>query len=302
MTGAGAGSIAWTPESSYLGGPEGTPTYYEPGTNVQTNTAELSRNLLAILAPGDVEAQEFLAQNLEGQLDVSFILKNDDFHRLIFNDGFTGWTSGLANSAEWYLGVDYNGGTTERQIKGWAPASATIEYSGSTETVRVTLSGAYGDEKQNTSLTPGSVQTAGDEVPGFGTTLSIAGSDVGDRLQSTTVSFENIARLQTGASQKPIEAVQGNVQSSIDMSAIYTGPELYERALGSAGATTVQEDVDNVSGTVTFDAAGSTIADYSLSKVAPESYSWEDLLNNEADLNESINFRGAGVTGSDPTA
>jgi hypothetical protein len=302
MTGAGAGSIAWAAETSYLGGVSGTPTYYEPGTNVQVNTAELSRNLLAILAPGDVEAQEYLAQNLEGQLDVSFILKNDDFHRLIFNDGFTGFTSGLANSAEWYLGVDYNGGTTERQIKGWAPASANIEYSGSTETVRVTLSGAYGDEEQNTSLTPGSVQSAGDEVPGFGTTLSIAGSDVGERLQSATLSFENIARLQTGASQKPIEAVQGNVQTSIDMSAIYTGPELYERALGSSGATTVQEDVDNVSGTVTFDAAGTTIADYSLSTVAPETYDWQDLINNEADLNESINFRGAGVTGSDPTA
>jgi len=302
MTGAGSGSIAWAPETSYLGGTAADPTYRVPGTNVQTNTAELSRNLLAILAPGDVEAQEFLAQNLGGQLDISFILKNDDYHRLVFTDNYTAWTSGLANSAEWYLGVDTATGTTERQVKGWAPATATAEYTGSTETVRVTLTGAYGDEEFNTELTPGTVQDPGDEVPGFGTTLSIAGSDVGQRLQSATISMENIARLQTGASQKPIEAVQGNVQTSVDMSAIYRGPELYERALGSAGATEVEEDVENVTGTIDFSANGSTVADYTLDTVAPESYDWQDLINNEADLNESINFRAAGVTGSDPTA
>lgn len=301
MTGAGSATVAWAPESSYLGGTAADPTYREPGTNVQVQTAELSRNLLEILAPGDVETQSFLAQNLAGQLGVSWILKNDEFHRLVFNDSFTGFTNGNANSAEWYLGVDYIGGTTERQIMGWVPATCTVEYNGPTETVRVTATGPYGDEDKNTSITPGTIDKAGSEVPGHGASLSIAGT-VQTKLQSATLSFEQIARLQLGPSQKPIDAVAGNVQQSVDMAAIYDGPELYERALGSTGVSAVQETIDEVAGTLTFSDASATIADYSFTSVAPDTYNWQDLVNNDADLNEALLFRATGVTASDPTA
>lgn len=302
MTGAGSSTVAWTPESSYLGGPEGTPTYYEPGTNITAERAELNRNLLALLAPGDVETQRWLAQQLEGQLSVSFVLKNDDFHRLVFNDANTGFTSGRANSAEWYLGVDYFDGTTERVCKGWAPATCTAQYSGTTEAVRVTLTGAYGDEDTNTAITPGTVSNPGSEVPGHGTTLSIAGADVGDRLTSATLTFEGISRLQRGSSQNPIEAVAGAVREEVEMAAIYQGPTQYERVLGTTGATSVQATVDEVAGTLTFDAGGSTIADYTFAGVKPDRYDWVDLVNNEADLNEELTFRARGVTASDPTA
>lgn len=302
MTGAGSGSAAWAPETSYLQGVGADPIYYGFGSNIQAETAELSRNLLAILAPDDVEARDYLAQNLGGQLSLSWLLKNDDYHRLIFNDSATGWTNGLANSAEVYLGVDYVDGITERQIKGFAPATCQVAYQGSTSAVRVTLTGAYGDEEHNTAITPGSVQRAGDEVPGHGTTLELAQSDVGDRLQSATISMEQIARLQTGASQKPIDAVQGNVQTSLDMQAIYDGPDVYERALGGASATSIQESVDQVTASLSFKAGGNTIASYNASAVAPDTYDWIDLVNNDADLNESVTFRATGITGSDPTA
>lgn len=301
MPGAGSATVAWAPETSYLGGTASTPTYRVPGANVQVQTAELNRNLLAILAPGDVETQEWLAQQLEGQLAVSFILKNDEFHRLVFNDGNTGFTSGLANSAEWYLGVDYIGGTTERQLKGWAPASASIQYSGSTEAVRVTMSGPYGDEVKNTSITPGTISDAGDEVPGHGASLSVDGSALDDRLQSATISFEGISRLQRGANQKPIEAVAGNVTESVSIESIYDGGEQYERVLGSAGASSIEADVAEVPGSVDFSAGGTTIASYDFSSVAPTTYSWNDLVNNDADLTESVEYNATGVTASDPT-
>lgn len=301
MPGAGSATVAWAPETSYLGGTASTPTYRVPGTNVQVQTAELSRNLLAILAPGDVETQEWLAQQLGGQLAVSFILKNDEFHRLLFNDGNTGFASGLANSAEWYLGTDFIGGTTERQIKGWVPASASVQYSGSTEAVRVTMSGPYGDEVKNTSITPGTISDAGDEVPGHGASLSIDGSALDDRLQSATISFEGISRLQRGAKQKPIEAVAGNVTESVSIESIYDGPEQYERVLGSAGASSIEADVAEVPGSVDFSAGGTTIASYDFSSVAPATYSWNDLVNNDADLTESIEYNATGVTASDPT-
>jgi len=301
MPGAGSSTVAWAAEESYLGGTGTDPTYREPGTNVEVQTAELSRNLLEIVAPGDVETQTFLAQNLEGQLSVSFILKNDEFHRLVFNDGFTGFTSGLANSAEWYLGVDYVGGTTERQIQGWAPATAEIAYNGATEAVRVTLTGPYGDEQKNTSITPGTISDAGDEVPGHGAEFSINNTTV-SKAQSATLSFESISRLQRGTSQKPIEAVAGNVTSSIDIQDIYDGPAQYELALGGPGASSIQTDVDEVTGSLTFSDGTDDVATYDLARVAPDTYGWQDLVNNDADLNESITYNAAGVTASDPTA
>jgi hypothetical protein len=282
MTGAGSATVAWAPEDSYLGGTS-SPTYREPGTNVQVQTAELSRNLLEILAPDDPEAQAFLAQNIEGQLGVSWILKNDDFHRFTFNDSFTTFTSGTVNSAEWYLGVDYIGGTTERQVKGWVPASVSIEYSGTTEAVRVTVSGPYGDE-----------------VPGHGADLQIDGTSVA-KLQTATIQFENISRLQRGPDPRPLEAVQGNVTETVDMTAIYDGPSRYELALGGTGVTSTQDSMSAVPATVSFDIGGTTVADYTFERVKPDTYDWQDLVNADADLNESITFNARGVTASDPT-
>jgi hypothetical protein len=301
MTGAGSATVAWAPEDSYLGGVAAEPTYYEPGANIQVQEAELSRNLLEILAPNDPEAQDFLSTFIEGQLSVSFILRNDEYHRLLFNDGGTGFTNGLANSAEWYLGVDYIGGTTERQIKGWAPATAEVSFSGATEAIRVTLTGAYGDEEASTSITPGTVQRAGDEVPGHAATLSIDGTDV-TKLQNATVAFSQIARLQRGADPRPLDAVAGNVQEDVSMAAIYSGPDRYELALGSAGATATEDTVDAVPATLSFDVGGSTVAEYSFATTKPDTYNWTDLANNDADLGEDISFLATGVTASDPTA
>ncbi|MCD2204410.1 hypothetical protein [Halobacterium sp. KA-6] len=299
MTGAGAASVAWAPETSYLGGTATDPTYREPGSNIQVEDAELSRNLLEIYAPGDPETQALLAQNLEGQLSISWILTNDEFHRLIFNDGNTGFTSGLANSAEVYLGVDYISATTERQLKGWAPASVQVVYNGPTETVRVTVTGAYGDEVKNTDLTAGTISTSGDEVPGHGASLTINGVSM-TKLQSATLNFENISRLHLGPSQKPVDAVIGNVSTSMDVTSIYDGPEQYSLALGSSGATSVEPDVDEVSASLSFDVNGSEVASYDVAGVAPDTYNWQDLVNPDNDLQESVNFLGHGVTGSDP--
>lgn len=301
MTGAGSGSVAYALEDDYLGGPGDNPTYYEPGTNVQVETAELSRNLLEILAPGDVEAQKLLAQNLGGQLDVSWVMNSDDFHRLLFNDNSTGFGSNPAVSAEWYLGVDYYEGTTERQLKGWAPGTAQAAYNGPTETVRVTLSGAYGDEEKNTDVTPGTLESGSDEVPGHGASLTINGVPL-TKLQTATLSFENIARLQPGPSPHPVDAVPGNVSTSLDMTNIYTGPEQYELALGSSGATEFEDTIEEVEAELAFDVDGSEVASYTIAGVAPETYDWQDLVTNDPDMTESITWMGHGVTGSDPTA
>jgi len=299
MSGAGSASLAWAPETDYLLGVGDTPTYRDFGANETVETSELSRNLLEIYAPDDPETQSFLARNLGGQLDVSFIMRDDQFHRLIFADGFTGFTSGPAPSAEVYAGVDTIDATTERQFMGWAPATASVAYSGSTEAVRVTLSGAYGTEKKNTSLTPGTIESGSDEVPGHGASLSFAGTPV-EKLQSATLNFEGLSRLHRGPQQEPVDAVVGNVSTSVDIQSIYQDPTHYERILGSAGASTMEESVDEVAAELAFDVEGSTVASYQF-QAAPDTYDWVDLVNPDNDLNESINYLGRSVTGSDPT-
>jgi len=88
VTGAGASTVAWTPETSYLDGVSGTPTYRVPGTNVRTQTAELDRNLAAVLLPGDIETNDWVGQNIGGQLNLQWVLTDDEYHRFVFNDEF----------------------------------------------------------------------------------------------------------------------------------------------------------------------------------------------------------------------
>lgn len=302
--GAGAASVAWTPESDYLGGPTGSPTYYLPGANVQTQDIEIERNLATIRVPDDVEAKDWVAQNFDGALGIQFVLTDDNFHRLVFNSSFTGFTSGAVNSAEWYLGADLSSGSTvERQVKGWAPGQATINYSGTTELTTATLTGPYGDEEKNTSLTPGSLvdNTGGDEVPGHGAELQVNGSRI-TKLTDATITFSDISRLIPDSNTlKPVDAVAGPVQQSVSLSAIYDGSDLYELALGGSAATSVQDFVDAASFTATFDRDGTTIADFTFDTVKPTNYNWSDLVTGEPALGEEIEFNATSVTASDPT-
>lgn len=301
MPGAGSAyEVAWAAETSYLGGTGTGPTYYAVGTNPTVETAELSNNLLKVVAPGDPEAQRYLAQNLEGQLSVSFVMTNDEYHRLIFSDGNTGFTSGTFPSAEWYLGVDHFGSTTERQIQGWVPATASIQYQQG-QPVRVTLTGPYGDEQKNTSISPGTIVDAGDEVPHHGANLSVDGTTI-TKLQSAQLNISQIARLIRGTDRHPVEAVQGAVETSLDHTAVYESSDRLELAYGSSGSTTPQDQVGGVSGSLAFSANGSTIADYTLTGATPESVAWDDLVNPDEDLTQPVTYQVESVSGSDPDA
>jgi len=303
MSGAGSSTVAWAPETSYRGGVSGTPTYRVPGQNVQVQTAELNRNLLDLVLPDEVEPNDYLAQQLRGQLGIQFVLSDDEFHRLVFNDSNTGFTSGAVNSAEWYLGVDHLNGTAERQIKGWVPATCNINYNGTTEAVTVTLNGPYGEESRNSSITPGTINdSTGNEVPGHGAEIYLAGTRLA-KLTSATITLSGISRLIPDSNDpKPVEAVAGDVSESIDLTAIFDGSDLLEYALGSSGATNVEDFVNGVSSSVAFDRDGTDIATYDFSAVKPDTYDWQDLVNAGADLSEAVTLNATGITASDPTA
>lgn len=303
MPGPGSSTVAFVPESSYNTTP-GTPTYYNPGTNVQYETVEINRNLLRLSLPGSAEDDDAIAQRVDGQLNVSFIATSDDFHRIVFNDSNTGFTSGNAASAEWYLGVDLlDGSSPERKIQGWAPVVCEISYSGTTDAVRVTLQGFYAEEDRNTSITPSSIQnlSTGNEVPGHGADLQIAGTTV-SKLQSATVRFEGISRPHFGSTD-PIatDAVLGDVSETVNMTGIVEGTTHLEYALGSGSATTTEDFVADQSAKLVLDHDGTTIADYTFANAKPRTYDWQNLVDNSEDLNEAVDFWGSNVTASDPT-
>lgn len=305
MTGAGASNVAYVEEDSYLTVP-GAPTYYQPGPDLQAEEVELSNALSRLRFPSDVEPSTNLAENFEGALTVSWTLAGNQFHNLVFSDDSDAsglndsFATGLFPSSTWYMGVQYPDSNTstakyERALNGYVPVSADITYQQGTE-ARVTLTGVYGDESSSTSFTPGTIQQDNSPVPSGGASLSIDGTAVSD-LQAATLSVGPLARLQRGPGRHPLRAVQGPVAATLTTEATFTTPDYAEYAYGGSGATSPQDDVTDVSGTLTFtDAGGSTVAEYTLSGMAPQNYSWSDLIVDDADLTDPVTWAVNGVT------
>lgn len=308
MTGAGAATVAYTPESSFLGGPSGTPTYYLPGSNTLVETASIDNFLTRIREPNTRESVRSVAQSLEGGLTVSFNLgtgdsaSRADFHDLIFNatDGSGNDTldSSLPPSAEWYLGTDYESGgtisTAERVAKGWVCVQATVAYTQG-DLVRVTLDGVYGDESYNTSITPGTIVSPGDEADFHEVTLTLD-STTQSKLQSATLTFDDLARFERGTSRQPIAAVAGPSPVTLDAQAIFTEVDQVELAYGGSGNTSVQDSLTGVSGSLTVSPEGTTAADYRFSGLKPATYEWSDLVNADESMTEPVTFQNNGIT------
>lgn len=300
MTGAGSATVAWAEESSYNGGLVASPTYREPGRNVQVQTAELSNNTLKILAPGDAEARRYLAQNLAGQLSVSFVVMNDEYHRLVFNDANTDWKTGRPTSAEWFLGLDYLSGTVERQLQGWFCSEFQVQYQGPDAPVRVTLTGPYADEDKNTTITPSSIQRTGTEVAGHKMDLDINGTDQ-SKEQTVTFTASGIYRGIPGSQRVLEDAVNSNPDVQLLVDTVYSENDQLEIAYGSPGSSATQTSLDDgINATLDFSSGGSSIANYTLDNLYSETYDWQDLVNPDTDITESIVLNVAGVSGSSP--
>lgn len=306
MTGAGSSSLAYVYEDSYNAGPPGSPTYYRPGKDPQTQPIELSNALSRLRDAGDVTPSTNLAENLEGAFGVSWILQNNEYHNLIFsNDADSSgtndeWATGLFPSSTWFTGVDYPSGgslaTAERQLTGVVPTECRIVYNQG-EDVRVDMTCVYADETLNTSLTPGTISQSGNPVPGHGASLSIDSTTV-SKLQSAALNLGPLARPQRGPSRYLVDAVQAATEPTLDVAAIFTGADKLKQAYdGTGGSSSPQDDVGSVSGSLTFsDATGSTVADYSLSGMTLLNYDWQDLINPDTDLTDPVTYAVNGVS------
>lgn len=292
MTGAGSATVAFVKESSFKTLP-GTPTYYRPGRNLTVEEAELSNALTRLREDGNEEAVDSLAGTLEGAFSASWVMSNDthdDVRDIVFNDSGTGFTSGAATSSAWYLGVDHLNGTTERALSGVIPLEYSISYEQGAP-IRESATFGYADESTNTSITPSSITgpSDGNDVPFHGAQLDVD-ANTQTKLQSCTLTFSTISRFHRGPDRIAKDAVLAAPTTTLDATTIFGGNNKLELAYGGSGNTTTQDALSNVSGSLSFSVGGVTVATYTLSKLKPDTYTWQDLVNADADITEPVSY------------
>lgn len=304
MTGAGNTNAAYLhePEGDYMGTPSDS-DYKTPGRDATLSEISFSNAVQRMYGFADAEAIESVATTYEGAITVEFAVGNGWWHNHVFGGAPTAggegsspysytWSmgTGQVQSSRWYVGVDYFDGTAERELKGVVFGSLTITCNIG-EPVRATLTGFYGDEAKNTSLTPGS-QPQEQETPLIfhGGSMEIPDTSTLAKMQSATLTINTGARPQRGWERKPVDAVMGAVETSLDVSKISTGTSQLDLAYGNSFAP-VTSDVDGASAaTLSFTTPGATGLTYNLSDVTPDNYDWGGIGDPNADVTEDISF------------
>jgi len=294
MTGAGSAELLFAHEETFMGSlvdsdSSGDPELYAPGRNESLDELNLKRQLQRMREAGAVESVESIAQNLEGAVSISATVSSDvhaEVEQIVFNDGGSGFVHGRPNTAAIFAGVDYLDGTVNRKLSGCIPLSYELTYEqGGMVTYSLAL--AYADEETDVTIPTTEVTRVSNDTSApfheFGLTID-AGSI--PKLQSATLTIDNIARFQRGPSHTPVDAVIAAPETTLDVEAIITGPSTTELAYGSSSATTTQASMDSVSGSVDVAANGTTVSTYSLPQLKPDNVAWNQVVETD-DTTES---------------
>ncbi|RLM39266.1 phage tail tube protein [Haloarcula sp. Atlit-120R] len=292
MPGAGSGNLAFGKETSFMESladedNDGNPDYWHFGRNPSLTELSLDNQLQRMRDAGVVENVESVKQAFEGAVGVEATISSDTFddvEDIVFNDAGTSFTSGQAASSRIYAGVDYVGGTAERELIGCIPTEFTpINY---TEGGLLTfsISFLYADENKSASITPSNVNSVSNatSAPDHALTLDIDGVTV-TQLQSAQLSISSIARFIRGAAgPAPVDAVIAAPESTVETSAVFgsDSPSRLELAYGSADATSPEDLVGGVSATLDVTVNGTQVSTYNLT-VTPASGSWENVISTE---------------------
>jgi len=273
---------------------DGTPEYYEPGTNLTITDAELTNVLTDINLPDEAEPVESIAQDLEGAFGLEGTISSDTFSNLletVFNDGGVRFAQGLASSSRWFLGIDHWAETAERELFGFSPTDFSINYQRG-ESPTWSMSGFYSHEEYNTSISPTDITraTEGSTVPSHGIELTLD-TNVQAELQSCTLTASSISRPERGPGRRPLNAVSAGPTVTFDATVLFRNSNHIETAYGMDAATEPQSSVESISGSLTFSESGSVVSDLSMPTLDPETYSWADLLTDESSLAENMSMR-----------
>ncbi|NEU57102.1 phage tail tube protein [Halorussus sp. MSC15.2] len=295
------------PSDDYMGTPTDT-DYKIPGLDCVVEDVRLENALRRMRTPGDAETTEALAGNFSGAITVSFTLGNPWWSNHVFGGAPTagGETSapytyewavqpGEVQSSRWYTGIDYSQATAERELMGVVFSDMQVSLKAG-EPVEVTLTGFYGDEQKNASLTPGS-QPSEQATPlrFHGGSLSIPDSTTVNRVKEAKLSLKTGARPQTDMSRHPVAAVMGAVETTLDVRDVVTDTNQLELAYGSSSAPDAAVEGAS-SATLKLTSPDATAMTYDLSGVTPDSYSWEQWGDLDADAVENTSYVVNSVT------
>lgn len=303
---AGPGSIAYKhePAGSYGGSPTDT-TYKLPGKDPTAEEISIDNALLQMGIPTDPETVDAVASTFDGAISLSWTQTTPWYLNHVYGSAPTASGTGpytytwdfpsgagsdwRVQSSRWFLGLNYGAGTCEREIKGVVFPDWSQDLSIGSE-VRTSLTGFYGDESKNTALTPGSIVGAdADPMVFHGGNLEIPNGTALARMQSGTISTTTGARAQRDWQRKPVDAVLGNVETTLSISKLMTDTDMVNLAYGNASAPANTVD-GAATGTLSFGSAGTAALDRELTTVTPNTYGWTDLLNRDADMMEDVEF------------
>lgn len=297
MTGAGSSEIAFAVEDTFATLP-GTPTWYQPGENIEVGEASLDRALRRARQPDDPRPDGSREGNREGALSVSFALTDTNWHDLVFpatSPVGLAQSASLAPTATWYIKSEDPGTSRERFLQGAAVESLSINYTQG-EDVTIDLTIIYGEEidaaDANSPSVPSSIvqPTKDDIVTHSGVGFDLNASQLSTKLQSLTVDVAGMARFRRGQQQEPVDAVVGAYEPSATVEAIYEQDEQRELAYGSSGATQPADSMDESTATLTLDNPAGTLVTYDLSGLKPTNYDWASLVSADEDITDPTEY------------
>jgi hypothetical protein len=299
MTGAGTATVAYLhePVDNYMGSPSDT-DYKVPGKDPSIEDITISNALRRMRIDDNTAVADAIATNFEGSFSLSFAHTNPWYLNHVFGEppvdggeaaapySYT-WTftDGRVQSSRWYMGLDYLSGTAERVLEGTVFGQMQVEcHIG--EPIRVSLTGFYGDESKNTSITPGSCVGTGTPLIFHGGSIEVPDSNALTKMDSATLDISTGARAQRGWDRHPLDAVIGAPEVSLDVTKTVTETDQLELAYG--GTSGPQTQVNGAgSGTLSFASPGDTSLEFQLDTVTPDEYGWDDLVAGETDTAES---------------
>ena len=292
MTGTGSATFVFGQESSFLAGSD---TFYHFGHNPTVEELELGNQLERMRQAGVIQSVKSLKTNLEGAFRVSATVNAATFSEVlnvVFNDGGSGFTTGRANSFEVVAGSKYLSGTgvtsKHRALQGTIPTDFTISYNQG-GTVDYSMSCLYGSEDDALKPDSAKVTRPGetDDAVFHGFKLVVDAATIA-KLDSAELSFTNLYRYHRGTDSEPLDAVLARPQADLSMNATFVDEKRLDHAYG--GGAPPSDNLTSVDGNIQIDVAGNNVATFNLPKLDPDSYSWNDLVNADRDLNEDITY------------
>jgi hypothetical protein len=297
MPGAGSATLLFGKESNFKGSLSPADTGWHFGRNPTVQNLDLRRQLVRMREAGVIEDVEALAQNLEGAFSVEATINgavHEDVESRIFNAGAnSGFTTGQASSMQVWVGSEYlaSGSVSDktRVLSGVIPTSYEVSYNQG-DVVRYSLSCLYADESDGSPPSTTNSPSGGQDATFHSFQLDIDATQI-SKLQSATLSFDNLYRFQRGTQQSPIDAVLAAPELSLTTTAIWDDPsDQLEYAYGDSGDSTPQTSMTGQSATVDIDYDSTNITQYGLSGCKPTTYGWQDIISGESDTTETVEW------------